>query len=248
MIDSVPDPNILRLGFPRSKINNRAVKSNNSAELNTMTSHNAIVINHNDQNDNIIEINSAPPLIAEEGNNEENVDDRQLQTSFQIISDDNNNAISSYRLKIIKFESQQRLANKQNEQVKKEKSTDSIPEPIILPDGIVDETCGIKFPKISLCKAKYSLLLNILFPGVGTMIMACSEDENQKEYKDSNSFIILGIIQFILWILLVGWIWAIIVSMQLYHYTNFVISNKEKEKQRENNSVSQNNNILVTDP
>ena len=49
------------------------------------------------------------------------------------------------------------------------------------------------------------LILNILFPGFGTIIAAFLTSEKEK----MTSTLIVGILQFILASLLIGWLWAI---------------------------------------
>jgi hypothetical protein len=59
------------------------------------------------------------------------------------------------------------------------------------------------FPSIPSRVAILSLIMNIFFPGVGTMIIGCHCNE-------SAYFILTGLCQMCLSIILCGWIWAII--------------------------------------
>ncbi|KAL9654616.1 hypothetical protein ABK040_006678 [Willaertia magna] len=55
------------------------------------------------------------------------------------------------------------------------------------------------------------LIVNILFPGIGTILAGIMTEEKEK----SQSAIIVGVLQFILTSCFIGWLWAI--------YTGFMI-------------------------
>ena len=64
--------------------------------------------------------------------------------------------------------------------------------------------CKKAVVKLDRCLAITCLILNIFFPGVGTMVSACGG-------KDFNSdALIFGILQLLTAFLIVGWIWSIV--------------------------------------
>ena len=59
-------------------------------------------------------------------------------------------------------------------------------------------------PSVNGCCAFFILILNIFFPGVGTLVLACIGDR----FACGNQFLV-GILQIILAPLIIGWIWSI---------------------------------------
>lgn len=63
-------------------------------------------------------------------------------------------------------------------------------------------------PQLSVCLARVVFFLNLFIPGLGTIIMGC--------YSGANCayWICVGLLQAMLAIMLVGWIWAIVTGCQ----------------------------------
>ncbi|KAL9654617.1 hypothetical protein ABK040_006679 [Willaertia magna] len=55
------------------------------------------------------------------------------------------------------------------------------------------------------------LIVNILFPGIGTILAGIMTEEKEK----SQSAIIVGVLQFILASCCIGWLWAIWTGIQI---------------------------------
>ncbi|CDF32743.1 unnamed protein product [Chondrus crispus] len=78
--------------------------------------------------------------------------------------------------------------------------------------------CTLLFPPLTTPKldalpqemSMIILAINVFFPGVGTMIAGCMGTKN------NCSTITVGILQLLLSVFLIGWIWAIIWSVMLY--------------------------------
>ena len=62
------------------------------------------------------------------------------------------------------------------------------------------------YPKISIGAAITILVINIFFPGVGTVIMGCMSN-------NSCTWICIGLCQLLLAFIIVGWVWAIITGV-----------------------------------
>ena len=76
--------------------------------------------------------------------------------------------------------------------------------------------CGRPVPRIDPCSALAVLILNIFFPGFGTMICGCVPHYGSDNCMgDCCCFFWLGWLHFILWGILVGWILGIILGCQL---------------------------------
>ncbi len=74
---------------------------------------------------------------------------------------------------------------------------------------IQDQTDG--YPRLDKTTALVILILNIFFPGIGTMIMGCIGN-------NAGGFICIGICQLLLTFLLIGWIWSIITGVNALKY------------------------------
>ena len=76
--------------------------------------------------------------------------------------------------------------------------------------------CGRPVPKIDPCSAIAVLILNIFFPGFGTMICGCIPHEGSMNCMgDCCCFFWLGYAHCLLWPILVGWILGIVLGCQL---------------------------------
>jgi hypothetical protein len=60
-----------------------------------------------------------------------------------------------------------------------------------------------KLPKVDKCMGIVLLIINCVFPGVGTMICACIGGHFVSEN------LIVGLIQFLTCACIIGWIWSI---------------------------------------
>ena len=74
---------------------------------------------------------------------------------------------------------------------------------------IQDQSDG--YPRLDKTTALVVLILNIFFPGIGTMIMGCIGN-------NAGGFICIGICQLLLTVFLIGWIWAIITGINALKY------------------------------
>lgn len=63
---------------------------------------------------------------------------------------------------------------------------------------------GRVYPTLTPCAATIVLIINIFFPGVGTMIMGCMSGDA------ACNWICLGFAQLVLAPFIIGWIWAIV--------------------------------------
>ena len=68
------------------------------------------------------------------------------------------------------------------------------------------------FPSVNKCLAIIILILNIIFPGVGTIVMGCSS-------QNCSEWLCTGILQIILFPLLIGWIWAICTGIKCLNHS-----------------------------
>ena len=59
-------------------------------------------------------------------------------------------------------------------------------------------------PKVSMPVAVGQMVVNLVLPGFGTWITACASKENV-----SKTQLIIGFLQFVTSVVLIGWIWAI---------------------------------------
>ena len=71
-----------------------------------------------------------------------------------------------------------------------------------------NDHCLCKVPVVSTECAIIVLIINILLPGWGTMLLGCISDHN------CGYFFVIGLIQFFLTVLLIGWIWSIITGIK----------------------------------
>lgn len=69
-------------------------------------------------------------------------------------------------------------------------------------------------PRITTCLAVTVLCINIILPGIGTMILGCKFGGEQ-----AKTFILTGLLQLLLAPCLIGWIWAIWASVKLVQMT-----------------------------
>ncbi len=75
------------------------------------------------------------------------------------------------------------------------------------------------YPKLDNCTAILILILNIFFPGIGTMIIGCVAGHDQA------TWICIGLAQMLLaCIFFIGWIWAIVTGVVI------VLKSKNKSK------------------
>lgn len=88
--------------------------------------------------------------------------------------------------------------------VVQQQQTQQAQTPIIV---INNQQSNDGYPKLSSGCAIVILILNIFFPGIGTIIMGCAGNTN------TGSWICIGICQILLAVFLVGWIWAIVVGV-----------------------------------
>lgn len=65
------------------------------------------------------------------------------------------------------------------------------------------------YPKLYQGTAILILLLNVFFPGIGTMLIGCISGENVLNW------ICIGIAQLLLSWIIIGWVWAIITGVML---------------------------------
>jgi hypothetical protein len=79
-----------------------------------------------------------------------------------------------------------------------------VQQPSVTPILITRNDSG--YPRLDSSLAVLILILNILFPGIGTIVMGCNS-------TNSGSWICIGILQIFLSMFLIGWIWAIITGI-----------------------------------
>jgi hypothetical protein len=77
--------------------------------------------------------------------------------------------------------------------------------PTVSPILITRNVSG--YPRLDTTTALIILILNILFPGIGTIVMGCQPGVN------SGSWICIGILQMFLTLFIIGWIWSIITGI-----------------------------------
>lgn len=83
--------------------------------------------------------------------------------------------------------------------------------------------CGVFVPKISTGAAIFILVLNIFFPGIGTMFAGCFPAENSKDKVTTGCcFFWLGWAHLALSLSLIGWILAIVFGIQLLQCSNLI--------------------------
>ena len=81
--------------------------------------------------------------------------------------------------------------------------------PIIVNQENYYEEDHSKIPRMSTCCAVILLFVNIFLPGWGTVALMCFSNHH-KCY-----FLLIGLLQFILISIIIGWVWAIITSVQV---------------------------------
>ena len=67
-----------------------------------------------------------------------------------------------------------------------------------------EQICGHTIPHVNSCMALIILIINIFLPGTGTMLTGCCGTG-----ANCCAFLLLGILQFLLFPLLIGWVWSI---------------------------------------
>jgi len=72
--------------------------------------------------------------------------------------------------------------------------------------------CGHPCPRLEPQTGLIILILNIIFPGLGTMIVGCIGRN-----VNCCAWVLIGIGQSLLTVCIVGWIWSILVGIQIYH-------------------------------
>ena len=75
--------------------------------------------------------------------------------------------------------------------------------------GVSKDGCPDNKIIFSIGFARFILILNIFFPGIGTIAAGCYDKSNRGEY------IKYGIMQLLTACIIVGWVWAIIFSIKL---------------------------------
>jgi len=80
-------------------------------------------------------------------------------------------------------------------------------QPSTTPIVINGNNNNADYPQLPVGLALAVLILNVFFPGIGTMVMGC----NSGAY--AGSWICIGICQMFLCFILIGWIWAIITGI-----------------------------------
>ena len=83
-----------------------------------------------------------------------------------------------------------------------------VPQKII----VVESRPGIEmltYPVLSTPAAILILLLNIFFPGVGTMVIGCISG------TEVAGWICMGLLQLLLAFIIIGWIWAIFTGVMI---------------------------------
>lgn len=68
------------------------------------------------------------------------------------------------------------------------------------------------FPEVKYSTAILILILNILIPGLGTMIVGCLSDS-------PGSWACIGLLQFFLCFIIIGWIWSIVTGVMCIQST-----------------------------
>jgi len=86
---------------------------------------------------------------------------------------------------------------------------------IVVQPGLEPNVCGNPIPVLDPGTALVVLILNIFFPGVGTIVCGCVG-------RNSNvvAWFFIGILQLVLIFCLIGWIWAIITGIQVLQRAN----------------------------
>jgi len=96
-----------------------------------------------------------------------------------------------------------------------------IPQPpqrtnlVLINQGLEPNVCGNSIPILDPGTAMVILILNIFFPGIGTMVCGCVG-------RNANpcGWFMIGFLQIILIFCLIGWIWSIITGIQVMHRSN----------------------------
>ena len=85
----------------------------------------------------------------------------------------------------------------------------------IIVTGVGPNVCGNEIPILDPGTALVVLILNIFFPGIGTMITGCVGRN-----ANVGAWFCLGFLQLILLFCLIGWIWSIITGIQVLTRSN----------------------------
>lgn len=85
----------------------------------------------------------------------------------------------------------------------------------IVVTGFVPSVCGNEIPILDPGTALVILILNIFFPGIGTMIAGCVGRN-----ANVGAWFCIGFLQLILLFCLIGWIWSIITGIQVLTRSN----------------------------
>lgn len=118
------------------------------------------------------------------------------------------------------------FSNKENLQQEKTK--------IKCTNTLLEDTCHNNklfpnIPKVSMRMAIIILILNTIFPGMGTILLGCflPHDFTNEEGVVCCSMALVGLMQLILAILLIGWIWSIAFGVYIL-YSSY---NKKDDKE-----------------
>jgi hypothetical protein len=68
------------------------------------------------------------------------------------------------------------------------------------------------YPELGKCLALIILIINIVLPGVGTIIMGCCS-------SNCGEWFCTGILQILLTVLLIGWIWSICTGINCLNHS-----------------------------
>ncbi len=83
---------------------------------------------------------------------------------------------------------------------------------------------GRVIPKLSPTMASGVLLLNIFFPGLGTMVVGCYISEKNSESENKNEvccgWFCIGLLQMIFASCIFGWVWSIIAACSIMSVAN----------------------------
>ncbi|KAL0483513.1 hypothetical protein AKO1_014553 [Acrasis kona] len=78
-----------------------------------------------------------------------------------------------------------------------------------------------KIPKLEETMALVVLILNIIFPGIGTIVAAILTDSDEKRKWN----LIFGVLQILLSFLLIGWLWSILWGVIIYYRNTGAMKN-----------------------
>jgi len=77
--------------------------------------------------------------------------------------------------------------------------------------GDVPDVCGVPIPIVSPAHALIVLILNILWPGIGTMVLGCINPGA----STCCCWFLIGLAQDFLGYICIGWIWGIITALKV---------------------------------